>query len=153
MKKLLIILTIAILMLSGCTINNASGNQDNMQADMNGDANSIIDLANENIIINFEKIIYAKDSFSNCGFTHFIIFESGDYKFEAIGDNNLVWDIYLLKEEWEDADRFIPQASMLALSTDGTLHIDEGRYVYIQCPHNDFTADAPLEGDYLRISK
>lgn len=112
-----------------------------------------IDLNNQNIIINFEKNIFAKDSYENCGFTYFIIFESGDYNFEAKGDNNLTWDIYLLDEEWEDVCRFIPQANELSLKTDGTIHIDAGTYVYIQCPINDFTADGPLEGDYLRIYK
>lgn len=107
----------------------------------------------EDIEYMWQKVIKAEDSFSNCGFTHFVTDETCMYTFEAYGDNDLTWDIYVLNNEWQDADRYIPQANNKALSTDGRLMIEEGKYVYMQCPHNDFTSDAPLKGDFLKVYK
>lgn len=143
-KSILLLISIAFVIgLAGCK------NADNGQ----GKAVIVETTRPEDIEYAWQKVINAKDSFSNCGFTHFVADETCMYTFEAYGDNDLTWDIYVLDYEWQDADRYIPQANKIALSTDGRLMIEEGKYVYIQCPHNDFTSDAPLKKDFLKIYK
>ena len=48
----------------------------------------------------------------------------------------------MLDAPFEDGARYLIQANTPALSGDGELEIAEGKYIYVACSENAFTADA-----------
>lgn len=97
--------------------------------------------------------IASEDSFLNCGFTCWVCDATGSYNVSAdSGSEDVTWSVYVLEEEFEDADRYIAQAHDPVLEGSGTLSLTEGQYVYVKCGANDFTADGPVDGGRLIIS-
>lgn len=77
--------------------------------------------------------------------------KSGTYSFSAKFSSE-EWEVYIFDEEFKDGLRYISQAAEPSLTGDGTLTIDKGKYVYIYCPVNAFTAEKADEKAYLEIS-
>lgn len=77
--------------------------------------------------------------------------KSGTYSFSAKFSSE-EWVIYIFDEEFKDGLRYISQASAPVLKGNGEIEITEGKYVYIYCPINAFTAEYPDEKAYLEIS-
>ena len=97
------------------------------------------------LFINSEPVVVsAKDGFDNAGFSVFYNDTPATYSFTS-SSKDITWTIFLLDEEFEDAVRYIPQAFEPALEGDGTLEIEAGKYIYIQCSENGFTADEPSD--------
>lgn len=97
------------------------------------------------LIINSEPYyVSASEGFDNAGFTAAICDATAKYSFKS-SSKDVTWSVYILDEEFEDVARFIPQAFSSALEGDGTIEIEEGKYVYIQCSVNGFTADEPSD--------
>jgi hypothetical protein len=72
--------------------------------------------------------------------------KSGSYKFtDPVSDNDTMWDIYILDEEFEDAPRYISQAYTSQGSTPVTLELKEGQYAYCICNKNQWTVDEAVD--------
>ena len=94
------------------------------------------------LIINSEPyVVTAKDGFDNAGVTALICDATETYSFKA-SSAATTWTVFVLDEEFTDGARYLAQAEKPALEGDGTLKIDEGKFVYILCSESAFTADA-----------
>ena len=97
------------------------------------------------LFINSEPfVISGSEGFDNAGFTTYINDTTATYSFTSSSED-VTWSIYVLDEVFEAAPRYIVQAYDPALEGDGTLEIEAGKYIYIQCSVNGFTADEPTE--------
>lgn len=86
--------------------------------------------------------------------------QDGIYTFScanAEGSEEITWVVYALKEEFDDAIRFLPQAMSsdvapsgevvdLANGTTAEITLSAGSYVYCTCSFNAFTGGEPQEG-------
>lgn len=96
------------------------------------------------LIINSEPVIItSKDGFNNAGVTSFLCDATATYVFKSNSDVD--WDVFILDEKFEDGARYLSQAHTPMLEGDGVLNIEEGKYIYIKCEENAFTADAPSD--------
>ena len=91
-------------------------------------------------------LIFAADLFEGYGFTHMLCSETGVYDFASINSDGITWQVFILDTEFNDAERFIPQAYPVALEGDGSLSIAEGQWIYIYCPCNSWTMTTAPEG-------
>ncbi|MBQ6466605.1 MAG: hypothetical protein IJJ61_01565 [Clostridia bacterium] len=121
-------------------------------ADAASDATLTIDYAAEEeaaaadearkMIINSEPVVItAAESFENAGVTEFVCDATETYSFKSSSED-VKWDIYVLDSRFEDGARYLAQAEKPALEGDGTLKIEEGKFIYAVCSENAFTADA-----------
>ena len=96
--------------------------------------------------------IKAEDVYDQHGFGSEVCAETGTYRFWAENSDGVEWTVYVLDEEFTDGVRYIPQANEAALTGDGTLELQAGQYVYVQCSANDLTgAEAPAGASYSFI--
>lgn len=94
------------------------------------------------MIINSEPyVVSAKDGFDNAGVTELRCDATETYSFTS-SDDETTWSVYVLDEKFADGARYLAQAAQPALEGDGTLTIEEGKYIYILCSESAFTADA-----------
>ena len=91
-------------------------------------------------INNEPYVITADDGFNNAGVTELICDATETYSFMASNDNT-TWSVYVLDKRFEDGARYLAQAKKPALEGDGTLKIEEGKFIYILCSESAFTAD------------
>ena len=97
------------------------------------------------LIINSEPVVVtAKESFDNFGVTEFVCDASETYSFTK-SDDDTTWKVFVLDEKFADGARYLPQAEEPALEGDGTLKIEEGKYIYILCSESSFTGDAATD--------
>lgn len=80
------------------------------------------------------------------GYFHFLCQTTGIYDFTVKNCEPADWSIYLLDEEFLEAERYIPQAYQALLTGEGTVKLYEGLWVYIYCPFNDWTCEEAPEG-------
>ena len=85
-------------------------------------------------------VITADDGFNNAGVTELICDATETYSFMA-SDDNTTWSVYVLSKRFEDGARYLSQAKKPALKGDGTLEIEEGKYIFILCSESAFTTD------------
>ncbi len=103
------------------------------------------------MIINSEPcVITAAEGFENAGVSARICDTTEKYSFKASSED-VKWDIYVLDAPFTDGARYLIQANTPALSGDGELEIAEGKYIYIACSENAFTADAASDA-FLEIN-
>lgn len=94
------------------------------------------------MIINSEPVVItAEEGFDNAGVTELICDATETYSFTSSSED-VKWDIYVLDSRFEDGARYLAQAEEPDLEGDGTLEIEEGKYIYVVCSENAFTADA-----------
>ena len=97
------------------------------------------------MIINSEPfVITAKDGFENAGVTELICDATETYSFTK-SDDSTTWKVFVLDEKFADGARYLAQAQTPALEGDGTLTIEEGKYIYILCSESAFSADSASE--------
>ena len=107
------------------------------------------------LIINDEAVtVTAADGFNAAGYTGRICGATATYSFQS-STPDVTWSIYVLDEAFTDILRYLSQAHTPALEGDGTLEIEEGKYVYIYCSDNSFTStgaptDATLTINYAK---
>ena len=93
----------------------------------------------------------SQDGFDNFGVTELLCDATETYSFTASNEDT-TWKVFVLDEKSADGARYLPQAEKPALEGDGTLKIEEGKYIYILCSESAFTADtasgATLSIDY-----
>ena len=87
----------------------------------------------------FELTVNSGDAWGDYGYVHFLCEADGTYSFTAQDSDGIEWKVYLLDKEFDDAERFIPQAYPLILEGDGWVSINAGQYVYIYCSANCWT--------------
>lgn len=92
------------------------------------------------------NLIFASDLFDGYGYVHQLCDQTGVYDFSAINSDGVTWEVYILDKEFDDAERFIPQAYEKALSGNGSLSVKEGEWIYIYCPCNQWTMQVAPEG-------
>lgn len=92
------------------------------------------------------ELIYAADLFDGYGYYHTRCDKTGTYQFAPVNSDGITWEIYVLDEEFNDAERFIPQVYPCLLENSGSLHINEGQWIYIYCPCNSWTMEEAPEG-------
>ena len=92
-------------------------------------------------INNSPYVITAEDGFDNAGVTELLCDATETYSFTKSYDDT-TWKVYVLDEKFADGARYLSQAEEPALEGDGTLEIEEGKYIYILCSESAFTADA-----------
>lgn len=153
MKKLTAI-AIALILVCGCLLGLcACGNQKQTQPQPSDDQNTEAKTEVERrMIINSEPfVITAKDGFDNFGVTELICDATETYSFTA-SDEDTTWKVFVLDEKFADGARYLPQAAEPALDGNGTLKIEEGKYIYILCSESAFSgdtaSDATLSIDY-----
>ncbi len=87
-------------------------------------------------------------SFDNAGFTEICCERSGDCKFTANDisvSSDITWKVFLFTEKFDDAPRYIPQAKyqgFAELSSDASVAVKKGNYLYVYCSENAFTLDS-----------
>ena len=98
------------------------------------------------LIINNEPItVTVSDGFNNAGYTGRICGATATYTFRS-STPDVTWSVYVLDEAFPDILRYLSQANTPALEGDGSLEIEEGKFVYIYCSENGFTStDAPSD--------
>ena len=98
--------------------------------------------------------IEAKNCFDDAGYIELIsgTQSSAEYTFTAEHSESIVWRIYVLDQAFDDGFRYIAQAAEPALVGDGTLSIEEGKFVYVYCSANEFTTDEADENAKLNIT-
>lgn len=103
------------------------------------------------LIINSEPVVItAKESFDNFGVTELVCDATETYSFTA-SDDDTTWKVFVLDEKFADGARYLPQAEKPALEGNGTLDIEEGKYIYILCSESSFTGEAASDAS-LTIS-
>ena len=101
--------------------------------------------AQRRLIINSEPfVVTAKDGFDNAGVTALVCDASATYSFKA-SNADTTWKVFVLDEEFTDGARYLAQAQTPVLEGDGTLTIDEGKFIYVLCSESAFSADAPTD--------
>ena len=97
--------------------------------------------------------VLPEDGFDDAGFTMYVCETSGVYNFDCqnCGDE-VKWTVYILDEEFEEPNRYIPQAEEAALEAPGNLAIEEGKYIYIHCNVNGFTDIVAPEDCCCKVS-
>ena len=88
---------------------------------------------------------FARNLYDGYGFAHYQCEKTGVYDFSSADSAGIVWEVYLLDSEFNDAERFIPQAYQCALKGDGSLQIEQGQWIYVYCPCNSWTAEEAPE--------
>ena len=89
-------------------------------------------------------VVTAGDGFENAGFTGYVCDATGTYTFVSSADT-VLWTVFVLDEAFPDEMRYLVQEHACALEGDGKLDIEEGKYIYILCSENGFTADEPSD--------
>ena len=92
------------------------------------------------------QLVFASDLYSGCGFAHCLCDKTGIYDFAPINSDGVDWEVYILDMEFNDVERFIPQAYPCALKGSGSLSIKEGQWIYVYCPCNEWTQLEAPEG-------
>ena len=115
------------------------------------------EIVSETIELDEEKIfttIEAKNCFYDAGFVELIagVEESSEYTFTAENSETVEWSVYILDEAFDDGFRHIKQAADPVLVADGTIFIDEGKYVYVYCSSNEFTTGVVDEYAKLNVT-
>lgn len=90
--------------------------------------------------------VMAADNYEGYGFAHTQCKETGTYSFAPVNSDGVTWQVYILDEEFHDAERFIPQAYSLALEGAGTVEVKEGDWIYIYSSCNVWNMIEPPEG-------
>ncbi len=90
--------------------------------------------------------VSAAELYSGYGFCHQHCIESGYYRFTAENSQGVTWQVFLLDEEFTDAERYIPQAYEKALEGSGVVHINAGKWIYVYCSCNEWTGARAPEG-------
>ena len=92
------------------------------------------------------SLIFARDLFDGYGYVHQQCDVTGEWGFYPISSEGVTWEVYILDKEFDDAERFIPQAYPRALEGSGTLSLEAGQWIYIYCPCNSWTMQEAPEG-------
>ncbi len=169
MKKILcLILIFAMLSISGCAFNepeivnlpqdgeNNQGFSEEQQASFEATPVSADDNSGANPPAEEETpaeepihTVSPLDAYDMYGYVHFLCEETGTYRFEVVGDQDLQWQVYILDSEFPDAERYIPQVYELALEGNGEVSVNEGEYIYMYCNANSWTClDPPENSSY-----
>lgn len=90
--------------------------------------------------------IMAADLYEGYGFYHTQCLSTGTYSFTASNSENVEWIVYVLDEEFNDAERFIGQAYDSKLVGNGTIEINQGQWLYVYCSCNVWTMVEAPEG-------
>ena len=154
MKRMSTILTavllIAAVLLCGTACGKVSEDVNNSAAETAAEVQAAE--TGRRMIINAEPVVItAKDGFDNAGVTELICDATETYSFTK-SDDSTTWKVFVLDERFSDGARYLAQAYSPALEGDGTLTIEEGKYIYILCSESVFTgdsaSDATLSIDY-----
>lgn len=134
MKKILAIVLCIVLAISCLAVLSACGKQEGETAE-----------TERHMMINSEPVVItAKDGFDNAGVTELICDATETYSFTK-SDDSTTWKVFVLDEKFADGARYLAQAQEPALEGDGTLTIEEGKYIYILCSESAFTGDSASE--------
>lgn len=90
-------------------------------------------------------VVSPLDAYDEYGYVHFLCEQTGTYRFEVVGDQNLQWEVYILDSEFPDAERYIPQVYEAALEGGGEITVNQGEYIYVYCNANSWTCLDPPE--------
>ena len=90
--------------------------------------------------------VSADQLYAGYGFCHQHCAESGFYRFAAKNSQGVTWQVFLLDEEFTDAERYIPQAHEKVLEGSGVVHITAGKWIYVYCSCNEWTGARAPEG-------
>lgn len=89
------------------------------------------------------------DCFDNAGFATAIeCNQGGTCDFTASESSvatNITWEAYVFNKPFDDAPRYIPQASFrdhTTITSTGSIKVKNGDYLYIYCSENSFTVDS-----------
>lgn len=90
--------------------------------------------------------VKASELYSGYGFCHQLCAETGYYRFAQTNSQGVTWEVYVLDQEFQDAERYIPQAYEKALEGNGVIRIEEGKWIYVYCSCNEWTGAQAPEG-------
>ena len=86
------------------------------------------------------------------GYTHFKAEKGGIYNFELLNSEGIDWEVYVLDEEFPDAERYIPQVYEPVVVGQGAANIEEGKIIYLYSSANSWTMIETPEGCICRIT-
>ena len=95
--------------------------------------------------------INPEDVWEAYGYSHFKAEKTGVYNFKPVNSEAVQWCVYLMDEEFPDAERYIPQVYDMALDGEGALNIPEGKFVYVYSTANGWTGIETPEGCICEI--
>lgn len=91
------------------------------------------------------------DGFENRGFTTFVCKKGGTYAFKA-SSPKLSWNVYVMDEPFDDAVRYIPHSCKPTTKANGSVTLDKGQYVYVECGVSAYSDDKAPSSPTLTIS-
>ena len=145
MKRMSTILTavllIAAVLLSGTACGKVSEGANNSAAEETASETNTAETGRRMIINGEPVVITAKEGFVNAGVTELICDATETYSFTK-SDDSTTWKVFVLDERFTDGSRYLAQAYEPALEGDGTLTIEEGKYIYILCSESVFSGDS-----------
>ena len=145
MKKILAIVLCIVLAGSCLVALSACGKQEGETAEATENTETENTETERRMIINSEPVVItAKDGFDNAGVTELICDATETYSFTK-SDDSTTWKVFVLDERFTDGSRYLAQAYEPALEGDGTLTIEEGKYIYILCSESVFSGDSASE--------
>ena len=80
------------------------------------------------------------------GYTWTQVDQAGTYYFTPVNSDNVEWEIYVLTEQFTDANRYIGQAYTPDLSNVGTIYLPANCYVYAYCSANEVSGTTAPDG-------
>ena len=162
MKKLILTVMILCLALAGCgnTPTEPASSDSSSDASAESSTDEQVETpsadetedAQETLLMTIDP----QDEYDKYGFTHFAAESDAVYRFEAAPYEELTWAVYILEEEFTDAERYIPHTASPAIisetpAMDAELEVAAGQWVYVYCSANGWTGTEIPEGAHLNI--
>lgn len=169
MKKILIVLMLSGLMLTGCAAEEPEivivpqGDEIAQEAELPPETPKPEESAQ--LTVEAEKEVSSElfleidpeNEYMNYGYTHFMSEDDAVYRLKAENSDELSWMVFVMDEEFPDAERYIPQVYEEVMAADGNIEAEveagEGQWVYIYCSANGWTCQEIPEGAHMSVYK
>ena len=96
--------------------------------------------------------ISPEENWAEYGYAKILAPKTGLYNFEPVNSEGIDWEVYVLDEEFTDAERYIPQVYDPVVVGQGAANIEEGKIIYLYSSANSWTMIETPEGCVCRIT-
>lgn len=97
--------------------------------------------------------ITSEDCFADSGYYIFTVGADASLRVKIAGsERDVEWKVYVLDDKYTDDIAAFSEGREPALTSDGSLNVKKGEYVYVYCSVNALTADAPAEGAVISFT-
>ncbi len=96
--------------------------------------------------------VKASDLYSGYGYAKKEVTETAVYDCKSENSTDGLWKVYILDEEFTEAERYIPSAYRAALTADGSVEACKGQWIYVYCNANEWTGETAPEGAAFTVA-